>query len=574
MPDALGHAQPATPRAPLQRLRSERLIAVGRILLASSSLLAIWIDPAAPVKLPAVTYALLMAYVAYSCGVAILVWRSERPSNRWRLAAHAFDLLVFTSLIYLSDGPASPFISYFVFALVCASVRWQWTGTVWTAAIALTLFLSAGIYFSLVLHDPAFKLDNFIIRGVYLAVIAVLLGQLGAHERQTLHEMSLLASWPDSEPADADEQLRGTAEHAVRILGAPRLLFVWAVRDESWLQIGYWDGSFRLGREPLASLRPLVSDRLRPLSFFTPDVTTGRVETWRGHQQQTTARAGQWINTTLQQRFSMRAVLSFPIQGDFVEGRLFFLDKERRRAEDQLTGDIVASMVTARLDRLYLTRQLERAAAAQERVRLGRDLHDGVLQAFTGVALRLSAARHLLDTKPGAAAEAIDKAQQILAHEQRDLRVFVEELNPAVSPRVRPTLHRRLSHLTDRVASEWNLQIDLRMNERANDVTAQTAREVYLIVREALVNAVRHGHASKMRVELSRAPDSNELCIVLADNGRGFPFSGVVQSGNPLLAEQGPKTLRERIEAMHGTLRITSSGSGASLDVVLPLTVA
>ena len=315
MPDALGEAQPATPRAPLQRLRSERLIAVGRILLASSSLLAIWIDPAEPVKLPAVTYGLLMAYVAYSCGVTILVWRSERPSNRWRLAAHAFDLLVFTSLIYLSDGPASPFISYFVFALVCASVRWQWTGTIWTAAIALTLFLSAGIYFSLVLHDPAFKLDNFIIRGVYLVVIAVLLGQLGAHERQTLHEMSLLASWPDYEPADTDEQLRGTAEHAVRILGAPRLLFVWAVCDEAWLQIGYWDGSFRLGREPLASLRPLVSDRIRPLSFFTPDVTTGRVETWRGHEQQTTARAGQWINTTLQQRFSMRAVSSLSDSG-------------------------------------------------------------------------------------------------------------------------------------------------------------------------------------------------------------------------------------------------------------------
>jgi signal transduction histidine kinase len=62
--------------------------------------------------------------------------------------------------------------------------------------------------------------------------------------------------------------------------------------------------------------------------------------------------------------------------------------------------------------------------------------------------------------------------------------------------------------------------------------------------------------------------------IGIEDNGRGFGFSGVAEAGSALLAEFGPKTLRERVEALNGTIRIQSSTCGASLQVVLPLATA
>lgn len=574
MPGNLGTPLPALEPTPFRRSRSERLIAGGRFILATSSLLAIWLDPNEPARLVGLTYGLLGAYLVYAAVIAALVSRAEFDSNRWRLTAHAIDLGVFISLTYVSNGPASPFFSYFVFALVSATVRWHWTGTIWTAAVALVAFLGAGVYFSLFLADPAFQLNTFIIRGVYLVVIAALLGQLGAHEQQTLREMSLLAAWPEQEATAEEEAVRGSAEYAARVLGAPRLLMLWSPRDdETWMHLAYWaDNNFRWGREPAAGLRPIVADALSTSSFFTPDVRRGLVLYRRSRRRRVKPWHGQPVGAELQQRFAMRSAISLPLQGDMVSGRLFFLDKSELTSDDLLTGEVIASIVSARLDRVYVTRRLEMAAAAQERVRLARDLHDGVLQAFTGVALRLAAARQVITHDQPAAVAAIDQAQQILAHEQRDLRVFVEELRPALSAHEQPGLRQRLSRLAARMREEWRLMVDLDIAETSGELSASLAREAYLIVHEAMMNAVRHGAASEMRIRL--ATSDGRMDISIADNGRGFPFSGTAGPGSTLLGEFGPRSLRERVDALGGTLTIVSSDAGASLGIVVPMGAA
>ncbi|HVS63067.1 MAG TPA: hypothetical protein VMT85_06135, partial [Thermoanaerobaculia bacterium] len=163
---------------------AERLIASGRIVLAASSLFAVWLDPSEPAKYASIAYGLLAAYLGYSILVATLSWRLGPPPERRRLLSHAFDLLFFSAFIYFTAGPASPFVAFFVFSLVCATLRWGWRGVLWTAAAAFGAYLAAGLYFGLVLHDETFQLHSFIIRGVYLAVLATLLGYLGFHEHQ------------------------------------------------------------------------------------------------------------------------------------------------------------------------------------------------------------------------------------------------------------------------------------------------------------------------------------------------------------------------------------------------------
>jgi len=94
-------------------------------------------------------------------------------------------------------------------------------------------------------------------------------------------------------------------------------------------------------------------------------------------------------------------------------------------------------------------------------------------------------------------------------------------------------------------------------------------REIYHVVREALVNAVRHGGATQVRVTLAGA-QGRQVAISVADNGRGFPFKG--RYGADVLAamNEGPRNLRERVAACDGTLVIESSPAGARLDIVLP----
>jgi signal transduction histidine kinase len=216
---------------------------------------------------------------------------------------------------------------------------------------------------------------------------------------------------------------------------------------------------------------------------------------------------------------------------------------------------------------------LERAAAAEERARVARDLHDGLLQTFTGVGLRLAAARALQDVNAADAARELERAQQLLAQEQRDLRVFVEELLPAVAPHEPVNLQRRLEQLAVRVSADRNLEVRVHLDPSARNLASAMAREVYLLVREAVLNAIRHGEASRIDVSLCDIRERPEIRIQVADNGRGFPFAGTCGSDSPLMTEFGPRTVRERVDALRGRMHITSQRSGALLDIVVPLAV-
>jgi len=124
--------------------RAERLIAAGRVVLAISSLFAVWLDPSEPAKYATAAYALLTFYVLYALAIALVVWRSDTPAGRQRIISHAFDFVFFSLFIYLTAGPASPFTPYFLFSLVCATLRWQWRGALWTALASLSTFLAFG----------------------------------------------------------------------------------------------------------------------------------------------------------------------------------------------------------------------------------------------------------------------------------------------------------------------------------------------------------------------------------------------------------------------------------------------
>src|SRR5258706_11621794 len=111
----LGHAP---------RLRPERLIAAGRVVLAISSLFAVWLDRSGPAQYARDAEGLLAAYVIYAGIVVALVWRREAVSRLWPLLTHIGDLVFFSLFIFFSEGPGSPFPAYFVFPLISATLRW------------------------------------------------------------------------------------------------------------------------------------------------------------------------------------------------------------------------------------------------------------------------------------------------------------------------------------------------------------------------------------------------------------------------------------------------------------------
>lgn len=511
------------------QIRAERLIASGRVVLALSSLFAIWFDPDEPAKLAPVAYSLLVAYVVYSALIALWAWNAAAPSNRQRLFTHAFDLAFFTAFIYFTSGPASPFVVYFVFSLVCATLRWQWKGTLWTALVSLAAFFGLGSLLSAANAVDAYPL---VVRGVYLAVISVLLGYLGVHEQQTRREMALLASWPPLLlPQSLEALVQGLLEHAAQVLRAPRLLLRWNEPEEDEAVSVWWQGGVfswsRGNREPV---EPSDAD--------------------------------------FRERHRIRSVLALRVRAEALQGRLWVLDKRGMTSDDLVLGEIVAGVIGSRLDHFYLHRSLQQAVATEERIRLARDLHDGVLQSLTGIGLRLAAVRReLADAAPEALGR-VDDLQRLIALEQRDLRFFIQDLKPSLSaPGELPSLSARIAELVHRVELEWGLRVELCAAGLDEQTPEPLAREIYLLVREALVNAVRHGEATAVRLEIALG---EQAAITVSDNGRGFPFQGRYSQQALREKSLGPRTLLERVAALHGTVTIDSAATGARLEIVLP----
>jgi signal transduction histidine kinase len=552
------------------RLRPERLIAAGRIVLGISALFAVWLDPTEPAKYAQVAYGLLVAYVVYAVSVAAIMWRVDGVSTRWPAFTHAADLVFFSLFIFFTAGPGSPFTVYFVFALLCATLRWQSRGTLWTAIASLGVFFTFGIYFGVWLGDPAFELLAFIIRGVYLVVLAVLLGYVGAQDRRTMREMWLLASWPQTSSRDAERLVEALLGYAAPLLDAPRAALVWTEPDAPWRRGVVWDRGRCTHHRHAADAGPVAAALERRSFIYTPpprprtivqDADGPRFSLWSGDP----------IDPEFRRLLATGTILSVPLPSECFVGRLFVVGRADTTLDDVVIAEIVAGIVGARLDAFYLGEQLRQSAASEERIRVARDLHDGVLQSFTGIGLRLAAIRRQMATDHQAAETALEEVQRVLASEQRDVRFLIQELRPSTYADDELPLGVRLAELAQRMEREWDLRVQLQVDGAAL-VPASLDREVFHIIREALVNAARHGAASSARV-LVTPPGGLEatgVSISISDNGRGFGFSGCYSADDLATLGLGPKTLRERVLALKGELSLESGPEGAHLRVVLP----
>src|SRR6266496_2752689 len=102
----------------------ERILAAARLLLALSSLLAVYFDPTPPTQYERFVMILLVLYVAHCLALVAIVNRRTEISNRFALLVHAGDLLWPTAISVFTNGANSPFFFYFTFTLLAAAFRW------------------------------------------------------------------------------------------------------------------------------------------------------------------------------------------------------------------------------------------------------------------------------------------------------------------------------------------------------------------------------------------------------------------------------------------------------------------
>jgi two-component system sensor histidine kinase DegS len=178
-----------------------------------------------------------------------------------------------------------------------------------------------------------------------------------------------------------------------------------------------------------------------------------------------------------------------------------------------------------------------------------------------------------METKPEQAQKIIHDTQRLLATEQSELRAHINELRPNLNCTTDQfDLDRRIGDLIERIGRQWE-NISLKINNPAKTppLTKGLGREIYFIIHESVINAVRHSGATEIVVDLDFT--ATKVHIMVADNGSGFLFHGRFDHKTLSTLKRGPVTLRERVTELGGTLAIDSRETGARLDIFLPLTV-
>src|SRR5262245_6834856 len=98
---------------------AEWVIAQGRLFLWTLWLVAVYLVPPVPADFATATYVMLIGYSVYAVGLVVVThWRLPGPTSQRRI--HAADVVATSLLLFLTDGPTSPFSAFFTFILLAA----------------------------------------------------------------------------------------------------------------------------------------------------------------------------------------------------------------------------------------------------------------------------------------------------------------------------------------------------------------------------------------------------------------------------------------------------------------------
>ena len=548
--------------------RRERLITATRLLLAGVSVLALSLDPSEPSVYARLAYGAVLAYAGYALLTAIHAWTADAFTRWWPLTTHVLDVASALVVVALTDGSTSPFLGFLLFPLLPAALRWRWHGTLWTALIITVSLAGIALQEAMVLHDPRFSLNALILGIAYIAVLAIVLGYMGAHEEQSRRAIVKLATWAAPAAPDDDEFHVDLLGHVADTMKAPRVLLIWRSSEATTMTVAEWAANeVKESSESMSSWATALAPQVRDTHFLCASAKAARPRVMYSVPSGFRRWRGAPVSDALRARLSTRSILSFRVQADGFVGRLFVLDKPRLTIDDLMLGALVAQQVENSLEHRVSLERLRTAAVIEERTRVARDVHDDVLQSMSALSLGLETVGRLIERAPERAREWLSELQGRLSDDQRTLRTAITGLKRGVAGSSQ--LSRQLSTMVGGLEQEWSLPVKLDL--RLGDLTVPEAigREIRLIVREAVVNAARHARASTVYVIVRSTPDT--LLITVDDDGRGFPFSGRYDDVERRRLGVGPKVLAERVEALGGTLAIASSTSGARLDIRVPL---
>jgi two-component system, NarL family, sensor histidine kinase DevS len=260
---------------------------------------------------------------------------------------------------------------------------------------------------------------------------------------------------------------------------------------------------------------------------------------------------------------SMTSFLGAPVMArGKVFGNVYLTDKRGAVEFDKVDEEalvVLATQAGVAIENAHLYQDVERLALLEDRERIAKELHDGVIQALFAVGMGLEGTS-MVATDPQVS-ERINVAVEELDHVIRDLRNYIFGLRPGIlaDRQLDTALRALVQEFQAKTGVVTIVEIDPEIAARL----ASVASDVVQLTREALSNVGRHARATTCRVSLRH--EAGAALLEIDDDGTGFEPSTVRRG-------QGLANLEDRAAAMDGKASVISDpGEGTTVRVELPL---
>jgi signal transduction histidine kinase len=234
--------------------------------------------------------------------------------------------------------------------------------------------------------------------------------------------------------------------------------------------------------------------------------------------------------------------------------------------EDEESLIRFATSAAIAIDNAHLHHQLRNLAVAEERVRIAREIHDGLAQILAYVNTKAQAVKEYLQR--GRVEEASQQLEQ-LAAAARDVYTDAREGIVALRTQVGPDqcFEEALEEFIDRWQARSGIVGELKIHGEIT-ITPTIELQLLRIIQEALSNARKHSGAHHARVELRQNDES--ISASVEDDGAGFDPAARARAAFP---QFGLAIMKERAESIGGSLDLDSSpGAGTRVKIDIPLT--
>jgi signal transduction histidine kinase len=207
-------------------------------------------------------------------------------------------------------------------------------------------------------------------------------------------------------------------------------------------------------------------------------------------------------------------------------------------------------------------------ARETERQRIASDFHDGPLQSFISLQMRLEILRKLLERDFHAGIQDLMGLQTLAQSQIRDLRVFLHSMRPVDMDGA--SLVATARRTAESFQKESGIPVTFLGTSTPLGLPQEMTAEVLQMLREALHNVQKHAGATRVAVSMEKTDRGLEISV--DDNGHGFNFAGIYTLEELEMLRLGPASLKRRARSLNADLQLESRpGRGAGLKFRIPL---